>query len=191
MYGFTIAIYGGSFDPPHMGHAITIQWILWAGLADSVWVMPSAKHAFNKDSQPYEVRLGLCRAMAKHFGDLGVQVCDIEGKLAAQTEGPIFTYDVLDHLRKDMATRAATFNLRLVVGSDVLQEAHRWHRWNDIMAEFNPIIVGRQGYPFDGDAPTMPGYSSTELRRRIAANKDWESWVLPQVRKMLPGPYAK
>lgn len=197
----TIAVFGGSFDPPHIGHALTIQWILWSGQANAVWVMPAARHAFGKDSQPYTTRLNMCRAMAKHFEKFFVQVSDTEGKLAEQTDGPVYTYDVLDHLREVMDSRGGA-TLRLVVGSDVLQETDRWHRWDDIVKQFNPIIIGREGHPVPEPVPPgltilmMPGYSSTELRRLLAECSEeeswkWESWVLPAVRDLLPGPYRK
>ncbi len=57
-----VAIYGGSFDPPHFGHAMVIAWLLWSGTASEVWLVPTFQHAFDKPLAPFELRAGLCAA---------------------------------------------------------------------------------------------------------------------------------
>ena len=44
-----VAIYGGSFDPPHLGHVLSVAWTLSATELDAVWVIPTWKHAFDKE----------------------------------------------------------------------------------------------------------------------------------------------
>ena len=41
-----VAGYGGSFNPPHVGHAMVAQWVVWTGRADAVWFVPVYQHAF-------------------------------------------------------------------------------------------------------------------------------------------------
>ena len=36
-----IAVYGGSFNPPHVGHAMVVSWLLWTRRADRVWLVPA------------------------------------------------------------------------------------------------------------------------------------------------------
>jgi hypothetical protein len=73
----------------------------------------------------------------------------------------------LDLLRL-LAEENPSLRFRLVVGSDILGEVHRWQRWDEIVRDFEPLVVGRQGYPApEGSAALFPGLSSTELRGRL------------------------
>lgn len=36
-----VAYFGGSFNPPHVGHAMIVSWVLWTGLAEEVWLAPT------------------------------------------------------------------------------------------------------------------------------------------------------
>ncbi len=150
-----IAIYGGSFNPPHLGHAMVAAWVVWSGRADSVWWMPCASHAFQKDLADFGARLALCEALAELMGDR-MKVCGIERDLPA----PNYTWDTLCALRQAHPEHAFS----LVVGADTLEQVHLWHRWEDISRDFTPIVVGRQGHPPVKDAPCFPDISSSEVR---------------------------
>ena len=41
-----VAVYGGSFNPPHVAHAMVASWLLWTRLVDEVWLVPVFRHAF-------------------------------------------------------------------------------------------------------------------------------------------------
>jgi nicotinate-nucleotide adenylyltransferase len=155
-----VGIYGGSFDPPHVGHALVCGWVLWTGLVDRVLLVPTFLHAFEKQLRPFEERLRLCAVLAGEV-DPRVGVEPIERDLPT----PSFTLRTL----RALAARRPADALRLVVGADVLLQADHWHRWEDVQREFAPIVVGREGYPPVEGAPTFPGISSTEVRRRLAA----------------------
>ena len=154
-----IAVYGGSFVPPHLGHAMVAAWVLWTDRAAAVWLLPCASHPFDKEMAPFENRLGLCEKLAAVIGG-GVSTCSVEHSLPA----PNYTWDTLCHL----ADAHTDHVFELLVGADTLQQVHLWHRWVDIADRFGPIIVGRQGYPDRDDAPTFPDFSSTEVRDRLA-----------------------
>ena len=59
-----VAVYGGSFDPPHVGHAMVAGWLRWADRCDEVWLVPSYDHPFGKTSRPFDLRMALCEALA-------------------------------------------------------------------------------------------------------------------------------
>ena len=56
----TLAIYGGSFDPPHVAHTLVCAYVLSAHAVDRVIVVPAAQHAFNKPLSPFPHRLRMC-----------------------------------------------------------------------------------------------------------------------------------
>jgi nicotinate-nucleotide adenylyltransferase len=160
------AVYGGSFNPPHVGHALVCGWLRWTGLVDEVWLVPVFRHAFegrqDKTLAPFPERLAWCAAMAADLGPWA-RVLDVEAQLPV----PSYTLDTLRHLRAAHPGAA----LRLVVGADVLPQVGDWHGWEQIVAEFDPIIVGRQGAPRPPEAPEgcldFPDVSSTEVRARL------------------------
>jgi nicotinate-nucleotide adenylyltransferase len=155
-----VAVYGGSFDPPHVGHAMVAGWLLWTGRVDRVWLVPAYQHAFDKQLRPFEQRLELCRALARDVDPERIEVLDIEARLPT----PSYTLHTLEAL----ADQHPQHRFRLVVGADVLEQTEHWHAWERIQRNFAPIVVGRDGYPPVPDAPVFPGVSSTEIRRRLA-----------------------
>jgi nicotinate-nucleotide adenylyltransferase len=157
-----VAVYGGSFNPPHVGHAMVAAWVLWTQRADQVWLVPTAHHAFSKELAPFELRVRLCQALARTVGP-GVHVSDIESRLPT----PSYTFNTLS----EMADAHPDHSFRLVLGSDNLDQLHAWHRWADVAARFDPLIVGRVGYPDVPDAPSFPGVSSTRVRAALAAGE--------------------
>lgn len=158
-----VAVYGGSFDPPHVGHALVAAWLRWTGRADEVWLLPAFDHAFGKEMAPFEARVAWCEALAGAVGPW-VKVCPVESELPT----PSYTIATLRALRERHPGR----RFRLVIGADNLESLPKWKDWAAIAAEFAPIVVGRQGHPEPAEATiTFPEVSSTEIRRRLAAGE--------------------
>ncbi|MCY1062396.1 DUF2520 domain-containing protein [Nannocystis sp. SCPEA4] len=165
-----LAVLGGSFDPPHLGHALIPTYLLARGLADRVLVAPCWSHPFAKQMMPFADRLALTRlAMASQAET--VEVSDVEARLAARRggEGPSYSYDLL----RAVAEEHPEFAVRLVVGSDIVVrgELARWHRAAEIAAEFSPIVVPRVGFA-DAEDCALPEISSTAVRAWLAAGDD-------------------
>ena len=64
LHGHT-AIYGGSFDPPHMGHQLACLYVLEALAAEAVWLMPCFVHPFGKALSSFEHRFAMCEKLAR------------------------------------------------------------------------------------------------------------------------------
>lgn len=171
-----IAVYGGSFNPPHVGHAMVASWLRWTDLADQVWLVPTAAHAFSKKLTPFELRVRWLEAFSESLGPWA-QVCTIEATLPT----PSYSIDTLQALR----AAHPDHSFRLVIGADNLAQRHLWHRWPDIEAQFDPIVVGRAGYPEVDDAPTFPGVSSTDVRARLADGRSVVHLIPAQVLALL------
>jgi nicotinate-nucleotide adenylyltransferase len=162
-----VAVFGGSFNPPHVGHLMVAEWVRWTARADAVWWVPVRGHPFSKDLAPYDDRVELCRAAVA--GIAGIEVSEVERDLPT----PSYTIDTLSAL----ARRHPEHLFRLVVGADVLPDTPRWKDWPGIEARFDPIRVGRVGWPTPPGAIDFPGVSSTEVRRRVAAGEDASALV--------------
>ena len=153
----TFGFYGGSFDPPHLGHVAVARWAITAGGLDRLLVAPVFDHPFAKAmGASFEHRVAMCRLA---FGDLpGVEISEIERELGGESR----TLRTLGALH----ARHPGVRFRLVVGADVLADAHRWHRWDDIVALAPPLVAGRAGTE-RGDSPPLFDASSTELRAAL------------------------
>lgn len=163
-----VAIYGGSFNPPHIGHALVAAWVKWTDQADAVWLVPAYDHAFGKALVPFERRAAWCDALASTLGPWA-RTERIESELPP----PSYTLNTLMALSQAHPEH----RFRLVLGSDNLPHLDRWHRWEDIAAGFDPLVVGRVGYASPPDVPEFPGVSSTEIRRRALAGEPLEGLV--------------
>ena len=161
-----IAVYGGSFNPPHVAHAMVAAWLLWTRRAEQVWLVPVFRHAFEgrhgKTLAPFDQRVAWCRALAADV-DSRVRVQPIEAELPT----PSYTIDTL----RALASRHPQHRLRLVIGADVVPQLPQWRSWPEIAASFEPVVVGRGGHsaPDGRETVDFPEVSSTDIRRRIAA----------------------
>jgi nicotinate-nucleotide adenylyltransferase len=151
-----VAVYGGSFDPPHLGHVLSVAWTLSAAEIDEVWIIPTWKHAFDKEhGAPFEHRMSMCELAFAPFR--GVEVSDVERRLGGVSR-TLRTVETLEAEHPD-----AVF--RLLVGADVLPSTDRWHRWDEVVRIAPPLVIGRQGYPVPEGCPiSIPNINSTDIR---------------------------
>ncbi|MEM8609514.1 MAG: nicotinate (nicotinamide) nucleotide adenylyltransferase [Myxococcota bacterium] len=164
-----VAMYGGSFDPPHLGHVLSVSWVLASADIDEVWVIPTWKHPFEKaHGASFEARVAMCELAFAQFEH--AEVSTIEQTLGG-TSHTLTTIESLQHSNPDT-------EFRLLVGADVLPEAPKWHRWDDIVKAAPPIVIGREGYPQPEGCPiTIPNVSSTDARGSLRQNDPIEGWV--------------
>lgn len=162
-----VAVFGGSFNPPHVGHAMVAAWLTWTGRADEVWLVPAFHHAFDKPLRPFARRVAACERLAARIPGLRVET--IEASLPA----PSYTI----HTLRSLAARHPAHRFHLVVGSDVLAQRPQWRAWDEIEADFAPLVVNRAGFPPAGDGPVFPDVSSTAIRRRLAAGEAVDGWL--------------
>ncbi len=180
-----VAVYGGSFNPPHLAHGMVAAWLLRTEQADEVWLVPVYQHAFEglhgKHLAPYSDRVEWCRIMAEET-DPRVRVSEVEADLSV----PSFTIDTLHHL----AQTHPEHTFRLVVGADVLGQVDSWRDWPGIQERYSPIVVGREGHAVPDGVPVFPGISSTEIRRRLAAGESVDGMITAGVAAALAGSAA-
>jgi nicotinate-nucleotide adenylyltransferase len=154
-----IAVYGGSFDPPHVAHLLAAAYALAVGAFDELLVIPVFAHPFQKRLSSFEHRTRMCELA---FAELEhVTVSRLEQELPV----PSRTLSTLEAL-----TRERPFaELSLIVGSDVLAETSKWHAFEKVLRLAPAFVIGRAGYPHpQASAVTLPGVSSTRVRELLA-----------------------
>jgi nicotinate-nucleotide adenylyltransferase len=164
----TLAIFGGSFNPPHIAHQMACLYVLETQPIDHLICVPTFKHPFDKELLPFAHRLKMCELLVAPFG-LRASVSRIEEELGGEFSR---THTMVEALR----TRYPGVGLRLVIGADILLERDKWWRWADIAAMAPPVVVGRSGYPGDGGVE-LPAVSSSAVRAALAGGRDVSTLV--------------
>lgn len=173
-----IGVYGGSFDPPHIGHALVAHWAVLSGQVDEVWFAPAYKHVFGKQSAPFADRVRLLRHLCSSMGS-AFQVTSIEEDLPE----PHYTYRTLKAIQRHLDDE---FQLRFIMGADTWLQQDKWVHWDDLAAEFNPLVINRADYPVvNPDAPILQNTSSSKIREMMAAGEDISLHVPKVVRTVL------
>jgi nicotinate-nucleotide adenylyltransferase len=155
-----IALFGGSFDPPHVGHLLAASYVLATEPVDELWFVPVYQHPFAKPLvAPYEHRVALCERLAADLTRARVS-------RAEQESGEGRTVDLLEWLhRKHPGTRWT-----LVLGTDVDAEKPQWKRFDRVEQLARIVTVGRGGY--GEGAVTLPEISSTQVRALFKSGAD-------------------
>ena len=80
-----IALFGGSFDPPHVGHLLAATYVLATEPVGELWLVPVNQHPLGKKlAAPFEHRAELCEAMIADAGLPRARVSRIEAEIGGE-----------------------------------------------------------------------------------------------------------
>lgn len=176
-------VFGGSFDPIHLGHLLLAEQCLEQARLDRVLFIPAATppHKQDRDRAPGEHRVMMIKLAIGGNDRFQLDTCELE------RSGISYTVDTLQDLRG----RFPDDQLFLLMGADSLHEFSTWKDPDIICKLATPLVVSRPGSeavdlnllsPYN-DEPAMQaigelafasipiGISSTDLRNRIAGGK--------------------
>jgi nicotinate-nucleotide adenylyltransferase len=163
-----IGLFGGTFDPPHVGHLVTAVNVRHA-LALDVVILMVANVPWQKEGARSITPAGERLAMVE------AAVRDVRGLIAGRTEidlgGPSYTADTLTALAAEHPDAA----LYTIVGDDAAAGLPSWERYEEVVARSKLVVVDRPGAPVELPAVTewihveVPRLevSSTDLRARF------------------------
>ncbi len=182
----SVAVFGGSFNPPHIAHALAVVLVLATEEVDRVLVVPAYQHPFGKPLAPFEDRVAMCELAMGWIP--GVEISRVEERLGGESR----TLRTLEHL----ASEHPDWHLRLVLGADILAEAPRWFGFDAIARLAPPIVLARAGVTLPdgrnmgGEKARLPQVSSTDVRARIAQGA-WDDLASMVPRRVLAYVRAK
>lgn len=157
-----IAIYGGSFNPPHVAHLLAATWALATHPIDELHVVPTFQHPFGKELAPYDDRVRMAELV---FGSLPrTRVSRIEESLG----GPSMMVRTLEQMR----ATSPSARLSLIIGSDLVDELPRWHSSERVKELAQLIVVDRGTDPDNNGRFFLPDISSS-LIRTLVREKRW------------------
>ena len=184
-----LALFGGSFDPPHLGHLRLTDFLLEKMALDRLVVSVANVSPFKTDAESTvsdEDRLELCR---RTFTDPRVEVSDYE----IRRGGVSYSVDVVRYW-KEKKPKAELF---FVVGEDQLLQFHRWRQYEEILSMATLVAVRREkstpketleaylkDHPEIGKRALLLDYdplpmSSTGVRSAVAAFRDLKPMLSP------------
>lgn len=169
--GATVALFGGSFDPPHDGHLRVAEAALKTLEVDYVWWLVSPQNPL-KNHRPgcMAARLKAARKLAAHRRFI---VSDEEARLGTQ-----YAIDTVRALK----ARHRKIDFIWLIGSDNLVEMHRWKNWRALMEEIPLAVYPRPGSCHKaGLAPAARSFDWARLPRSAAArlkNRQAPAWVM-------------
>lgn len=154
-----VALFGGSFNPPHVGHVIATTYVRATQAVDEVWWIPSWNHPFGKALASFEHRVAMCEAIARDTSGW-LKICQVEKELGGEGR----TVDTLLHLHK--AHPSVQFTL--VIGSDIVKDLPKWKRFDEVQRLSRVLVLYRAGHPApDAVGPPLVEVSSTEIREKL------------------------
>lgn len=179
-------IFGGSFDPPHVGHQAIVMWLVDSLNAGEVIIAPTFNHCFGKNLSDFEHRMKMCKEAFSRYKDR-VTVSVAEKHMPQ----PNITHNLLQWYAQSRD------NLAVVIGADNLGQIHRWQDWDKVVKIAKVIAIGRPGFEdsyalereYDFDVDIYPvgisTVSSTEVREKILLGEPLDGFVSVEVAKYI------
>lgn len=156
-----IALFGGSFNPPHLGHLKIALVLLRQASFDEVWFMPTVATPL-KDTTlvPFEHRVRMIQRLIKPYRKL--RVCTIEAGMSL----PNYTINTVNALQSLYPQHRFSW----IIGSDQSRQFDRWKSSDELLYKIEFIVIRRD--PQDAihpgmrviDIPGIARYSSTRVR---------------------------
>jgi nicotinate-nucleotide adenylyltransferase len=185
-----IGLFGGTFDPPHIGHLILAsEAVHQFGLSRLLWMLaPDPPHKQDQPITPLPHRLAMLEQMIA--GNPSFEISHLE----IDRPGPHYTIDTV----RLLAQLEPDADIILLLGGDSLRDLPTWRLYADLVAGVSKIgVMRRPGDPFDMpsleakipgltekvtfiDAP-LQDLASREIRRRVANGDSYRYYLHPSV----------
>ncbi|GHS94142.1 putative nicotinate-nucleotide adenylyltransferase [Planctomycetales bacterium] len=154
-----IALFGGTFDPPHCGHLKIALAVLDARLAAQVWFMPAQTPPHKHTGTAFAHRFAMTELLVQNHS--GLALCDIDARVAGRN----YTIDSLRRLRAQYPDQ----KFRLVIGADMALSFGTWREAGAVLRLAPPLVAARPGYEFPaGFGEDEPAELTPDERRLLA-----------------------
>lgn len=167
-----IGLFGGAFNPPHIGHLLIAQQVLDFTDLHEVWFLPNFNQLPPKPVADVSDRLAMTKLL--RLAHTSVSTLEIDHQLDGDT------IHLLPYLPKN-------HRFSFIIGSDQLPTFHLWGRWQQLLEKLPFLVFPRYGYPNEplypnmtvvaGDMLVGSNISSTKIRERVAKGLSIEQFV--------------
>lgn len=133
----SIAIFGGTFDPIHLGHLRAVEMVCQQVSFECVhWVLSARPPHKNQTSASIEHRFKMLELALEGHSNFIADDTEIKNLAAS------YTVDTVETFRQ----RYPDAKLTLIIGGDSLLNLTRWHRYHDLVEMSNWVVMNRPGY---------------------------------------------
>lgn len=171
-----IALYGGTFDPVHIGHLTVARALLTSFILDEVVFIPAHVAPHKRGAPPATTawqRFAMLALATQEDPTLRVSTIELESP-----ERP-YTFETLGRLLNESGGGARLF---FVMGADSWAEINTWREWEGVLLMTDHLVVTRPGFPLDaGHVPERARARIVDLR---GANREETARALDES----PGP---
>jgi len=158
-----IALFGGSFDPPHIGHKLIVDALLHLSYIDKVIVMPTFLNPFkSKSYASSSLRLKWLKKIFEKYSDVEVSKYEI------QQNKKVPTIQTIEYLSQKYN------KIYLVIGADNLISLEKWQNYDTLKTKVSFIVAHRDGIEIPKSFLRLQineNISSTKLRENIDISK--------------------
>jgi len=154
-----IALFGGSFDPPHIGHEEIIKKALQKLEISRLFVVPTWRNPFKKSFlAPPTLRYLWVKKLLSHYPKAKVLSYEM------RQSRPVPTIETVEYLQNLYHPD----KIYLIIGADNLPALHKWHRYEELAKRVTFVVATREGVKIPPKLQKLKihvSISSTELRR--------------------------
>jgi nicotinate-nucleotide adenylyltransferase len=187
-----VLVFGGSFNPPHLGHREMAVKVLEANLVDEVWFMPVSLHSFGKEIVSSAHRLRMCELLLE---DIVSAYPEFKTRLKVEAlevknGGISYTASSMEELASIYSEKKFSF----LLGSDNLKDFNQWGDRQErdylyFLSKFEIYVYPRENFSFEpiysGMIPlkdfSAPDISSTQVRAAIKSDTSVEDLLTASV----------
>lgn len=159
----TIALFGGSFDPPHVGHVAVVQALLDFKDVEKVVVMPTFINPFKQKSHASaELRIQWLKKIFSSYKN--VEISDFEVNRKEKVSTIISVKHLLNSYKK----------IYLVIGADNLSSLHKWDRFEELKKLVTFVVASRNKIDIPKNFLKLKvdeNISSSSLRKQMEISK--------------------
>ena len=183
-----LGVFGGTFDPPHVGHVTLTRELRESGVVDEILWIPVAipPHKPSGPRTSPELRMEMVRAAID--GRANQSASNIE----LLREGPSYTVDTLRALRSEHPEAAPV----LIMGSDQFAELAEWHKAEEVVQFADVCVLPRGGVELDSVRPRLSvvwcvadvasiDVSSSGIRKRVREGRPYRHLVPEAVAEII------
>jgi nicotinate-nucleotide adenylyltransferase len=162
-----VGIYGGTFDPIHLGHLHVITQLIEKNFVDQLLVVPAGEPLL-RDNAPIasaDQRRAMCQwALADLPPDVSkrVQVNPIE----ILRMGPSYAIDTVEAVAQNFPDDTIV----LVIGQDAAEKLDQWHRIDELRTMVEFLVIGRPGFAGNGVDIGALDVAATTIRQGLSAD---------------------
>ena len=162
-----VGIYGGTFDPIHLGHLHVITQLFEKDLVDQLLVVPAGEPLL-RDNAPI-ASAAQRRAMCQ------LALSDLPPSIASKVQvnpievlrmGPSYAIDTVEAVAQNFPGDT----IILVIGQDAAEKLDQWHRIEELRTMVQFLVIGRPGYSGDGIDIGALNVSATTIRQGLSAD---------------------